>query len=150
MNTDMPIFAEHHSSIGNAKAGTMASLIYILVFLVSLAPYAEFIAWIIPLFFLYKEKDSELVKFCAAQCLTLYFFTAFAHLLITFIPTVFSKPSSCVVIAFMNIAKDPFWSILYILISLITAILTFVCVKYAKSYSTYRLKFFCKFADRLM
>ena len=149
MNADMPIYAEHNSSIGQRRANNLSAFIYILVFLVSIAPYAQYAAWIIPLFFLFKEKDSELVKYSAAQCLILYFIMNVIHIVLSFIPTVFSVPSSCIVTAFINLPKAPVWSILYILVFLITAVITFVCVRYAVAFSAYRVKFINTFADRL-
>ena len=149
MNMDMPVFASHKSSIGNFNANTLSVIIYIIPLLLSFIPYVQYAAWLIPLFILFKEKDSDLVKYSAAQCTIIFFVMNVTHLVLSIFPTLFSTASSCIITAIINIPKAPFPSVLYILIFLVASAIAAICAKYAGSYMTYRIKFISSIADKL-
>lgn len=149
MKTTMPIYASHKSSVGGFSANTLSIFIYIGVFLISLIPYAQYLVWVFPLYFLLKEKDSELVKFSAAQCIVIYAISAAVNFVLTFFSALFSTASSGVIGAIMNISKATFPSALYIISFLILAYLTFTAAKNAQEYVAYRFKFIDNIADKL-
>lgn len=150
MNTNMPVYAIHYSSINGKDAASLSTMIYFIAFALSLIPYVQYAVWLIPLYFLFKEKDSELVRYSAAQCIVIYGLSAVASFIVTLFAAFFATASSGVVFAIINFNSAAFFSILYVAIFLVTTVLVFISMKYSKSYMTYRFKFLNGFVDKLV
>lgn len=149
MNTMMPIYAQHNSSINGKSANTLSVLIYISMIALALIPYGCYVIWLFPLFFLLKEKDSELVKYSAAQCLVMFLLFAVANFLLTFFATMLSTPSSCVITAIMNIKTAIAPGIIYILLYLAVTGFAGFAAKNAGAYVAYRFPVIKGMADKL-
>lgn len=77
-------YPPHNSSFRNLSANWFAAAVYFGTFLLGsgrLGQYSfYYIAWIIPLFIFFNEKNSGLVRFHAAQATALFFFLGVAYL----------------------------------------------------------------------
>ncbi len=143
------IYAAHKSSINNKFANTFAPFLYFIPAILALIPYAQYIAWIIPMYLAVKETDSDLIKYSGAQSSLIYFFGAMASLIVTFCGQLFAYPSSCVITAVLNFTKNPTTAIFYILIYIVCLVFAAIPAKYAKDYTVCKLTLLRGYCEKL-
>ncbi len=89
-------YAPHNSSLGDINANLMAALMYAGVFLFALIPFVGFLAWAFPLIIIFVEKNSEYVKFHAAQSLIIQLLFCLAGVILAFMGFVFQIPTNVI------------------------------------------------------
>ena len=78
-------YEQHKSSIGGMDANLAALLVYVISAVVSFIPYLQFVAFVVPIIFLYQEKSSDLVRFHARQAFALYLVTSIVSIIMNII-----------------------------------------------------------------
>ncbi|MBE5963917.1 MAG: DUF4870 domain-containing protein [Lachnospira sp.] len=142
-------FAPHNSSIGNIKANIMAVLMYAGVFLFALIPYAGFLAWALPLIVLFVEKNSDFVKFHAAQSLIIQIIFLAISIITGFLGLLLQVPTNIINSLINGAADNPIIFITVIIELARLAIYVFLAYK-AFNYTTYRITLVSDYADTIL
>lgn len=78
-------YEPHKSSLGGLDANIMALLAYVIAIILNFIPFIQWVAWIAPLIIYLQEKDSQLVKFHAAQAFVLGLIGAVIYIIMNII-----------------------------------------------------------------
>ena len=84
---ELKTYEPHKSSIGGMDANVLALLVYVIAVIFNFIGGLHWFAWVVPLIFFYIEKDSQLVKFHAAQAFVLGVVSAIIYIILDIIST---------------------------------------------------------------
>lgn len=150
MENYIQVYAPHKSTFKGINANALSTAIYLMVFALSLIPYVQYVVWIFPIMFVFSERDSELVKYSASQCIVISFSSAVINLIIALVGGLFSTASSCIITAVMNVSSAAFISGLHIITFIAYTYFLLNAAKKSSEYIAYRYKFINTFIERFM
>lgn len=139
----------HKSSVG-LDANIWALLVYIITIALGWIPYVSFVAWLFPMIIFMTEKESDFVKFHAAQSMAIYIVNAALSILFTIIiaavgaSAIFSPMSAFGAVGGI-VAASAIWTILRVLLMVVTIL---AMIK-AYQYEAYKIPVVGTLTDKL-
>lgn len=135
----MRVYSPHTSSIFNINANLMALLCYIIADIASVIPLVKMFAFLAPLAIYYFEKNSDLVRFHAAQALALDFIAWLAGLAISLVTGAGKMTFSMLHLNFLGAISSGVGGILQAAIWVFVLVYSIIAMVRAYQYSEYEI-----------
>jgi len=134
------IYEPHKSSIFDLDANVVCLILYLLPLISSMFVGLGILVWVVPLAAFILEKNSPLVKFHAAQALSIYAITAIVNLIVSII-TLFSTGINLLLgfNLFAIFSSVGILGLLYAALTLCTAVLEIIGIIQSWKWISYRL-----------
>lgn len=144
-------YEPHKSSLGGTDANIMALLAYLIAIILNFIPGAHWFAWIVPLIIYLMEKDSQLVKFHAAQAFVLSAVGAILYIILDAINAAIWVGSAAFWLSGSwgaAAAGSIIIGLISIVIAIIIAIFEILAMINAHKYSEYNIPFIAGLAEK--